>query len=450
MNFKTLISLSLHWLSFGSNFSYCQEKVTAREPTSALHEYVKKPDTSFDFQDYHQIKVADGTFYEVNLISQTWQSITWKHRLIIYFPYNAKYPNTMLVVLRHIYNRNAGVASLKIISDSTGTPAAILYDIPNQPLFDGKEEDDLQAYTFSQYIKTGDATWPLLFPMVKSVVRAMDAVQLLARKEKKSTVNDFVVAGHSKRGHTTWLTAAADKRVKGIIPIAIDILNSSEQLPHHIEAFGAYSTPTKAATDFLEEINQPRGQSLIKMIDAYSYKEQLTQPKLIVLATNDDFFTTDALNLYWDGLSEPKSILYLSNATHVRADADARINPTAFAFVRAIASHKNLPELSWQYQRHENNIALKIKTDTTATIAILWTSESNSKDFRQSVWTPQPMSLIDKSNQSKIKSKSVKEYSIEVMVPATGYMAIFGEVEFRQGDHVFLLSTQTSINAINK
>ncbi len=90
----------------------------------------------------------------------------------------------------------------------------MLYDIPNQPLFDGKEEDDLQAFTFSQYIKTGDASWPLLFPMVKSVVRAMDVVQSLARKEQIAAVSDFVVAGHSKRGHTTWLTAATDLRIK--------------------------------------------------------------------------------------------------------------------------------------------------------------------------------------------------------------------------------------------
>lgn len=114
------------------------------------------------------------------------------------------------------------------------------------------------------------------------------------------------------------------------------------------------------------------------------------------------------------------------------------------------SSHKYLPELSWHYQRRENKIALKITSDTTATIALLWTSESNSKDFRQSVWTPQPMSLIDKSNQSKINSKYKKEYAIEVMLPATGQMAMFGEVEFRQGDHVFLLFTQTSINTLNK
>ena len=273
----------------------------------------------------------------------------------------------------------------------------------------------------------------------------MDVVQLLTQKEKEAAVNAFVVAGHSKRGHTTWLTAAVDKRVKGIIPIAIDILNSNAQLSHHMEAFGEYSTPSKAATDFLQELKQPRGQSLIKMVDAYSFREQLTLPKLIVSATNDDFFTTDALNLYWDGLKKPKWVLYLSNANHVSANTDPRINPTAFAFVRAVAAHKSLPELNWQYVRNDNKMVLKITADATATKACLWTSQSENKDFRQELWTSQPMGLKGKAGNFKEASESIKEFSIEVALPSHGCMAIFGEIEFRQNGRTFLLSTQTNI-----
>ena len=89
---------------------------------------------------------------------------------------------------------------------------------PTNRFYEGRREDDLIAYTFDQYLKTGDATWPLLFPMVKSAVRGMDAVQALAQKEFDQKIERFVVSGASKRGWTTWLSAAVDARVQAIAP----------------------------------------------------------------------------------------------------------------------------------------------------------------------------------------------------------------------------------------
>ncbi|HMF73950.1 MAG TPA: PhoPQ-activated protein PqaA family protein, partial [Flavitalea sp.] len=251
---------------------------------NALSRYINSKDNSFQWKVDSTTETPHGSYHEIDLTSQTWHSIVWKHHMIVCLPRHADHPNTVLLLLRHIENRAADRAALKIISDSTGTPAAVLYDIPNQPLFDGKEEDDLQAYTFSQFIKTGDETWPLLLPMTKSVIRAMDVIQELAIRQNNPAINKFVITGHSKRGHTAWLSAVVDNRIKGIIPIAIDVLNSPVQLPHHLASFGEYSTPSKAATDFLKEINTPRGKRLIEIIDPYSYNEQLTLPKLIVSA----------------------------------------------------------------------------------------------------------------------------------------------------------------------
>lgn len=373
--FKGLILLGM------ANLGICCGQVP--QTPDALARYVNEPDSAFQWQDYQRMEIPDGTYYEMKLTSQTWHNITWRHRLIIYIPFEAEYPHSMLMVLRHLYNRNADMASLKTISDSTNTPSAMLYDIPNQPLFEGREEDDLQAYTFSRYLESGDESWPLLFPMVKSVVKAMDAVQHLSHQEYKVTINEFVVAGHSKRGHTAWLTAAADARVKGIIPIAIDVLNSPAQIPHQLEIFGGFSTPSATTTELLRELDHsPNGKRLIEMIDAYSYREKLMLPKLIVSATNDPFFTLDALNLYWDGLKGPKWILYLSNANHVSAYSDSRINATAFAFVRAIAAKKPLPGLRWELEHKKKSVHLKIVSDTSASKAMVWKSYAISKDFR--------------------------------------------------------------------
>src|SRR5438093_4658446 len=108
------------------------------------------------------------------------------------------------------------------LARKTRAPVAFLYHIPNQPLLDGKKEDALIAETFVRYLKTKDGAWPLLFPMVKSLVRAMDALQDFCKKELGLEIRRFIVSGASKRGWTTWLTGAVDPRVEAIVPVVID------------------------------------------------------------------------------------------------------------------------------------------------------------------------------------------------------------------------------------
>jgi PhoPQ-activated pathogenicity-related protein len=85
----------------------------------------------------------------------------------------------------------------------------------------GREEDELITYTWDKFMKTGDETWPARLPMTKSAVRAMDTITLFLGSEEGGglPIDSFYVAGGSKRGWTTWTTAAVDPRVIAISPI---------------------------------------------------------------------------------------------------------------------------------------------------------------------------------------------------------------------------------------
>src|SRR5690606_32270895 len=97
------------------------------------------------------------------------------------------------------------------------------------------------AHTFEQYLRTGESDWPLLLPMVKSAVRAMDATQEYARQNWSMQLETFTVTGASKRGWTTWLTGATDPRATAIAPMVIDMLNMREQMKHQVATWGDYS-----------------------------------------------------------------------------------------------------------------------------------------------------------------------------------------------------------------
>ncbi len=95
----------------------------------------------------------------------------------------------------------------------TNSVVADLGMVPNQPLRfadspdRARVEDDIIAYTRVKHFATKDDTWLVRLAMVKSGVRALDAIQEFMRSNEGGNVNvaQFVVAGASKRGWTTWL-----------------------------------------------------------------------------------------------------------------------------------------------------------------------------------------------------------------------------------------------------
>jgi PhoPQ-activated pathogenicity-related protein len=192
-----------------------------------LMEYVKKPEPHFAWKLKQKIDSPLGVVYDIEMTSQTWEGIDWTHQLEVYQPKDVA-PNSAMLLFNT--GGKASPESMLLglsLAKQIGAPVAILFGIPNQPLLEGKKEDALIAETFVRYLDTKDADWPLLFPMVKSVMKAMDVLQDFSKDEWKTPVKRFIVTGASKRGWTTWLTAAADPRVQAIAPMVIDTLNAA-------------------------------------------------------------------------------------------------------------------------------------------------------------------------------------------------------------------------------
>ena len=220
-------------------------------------------------------------------------------------------------------------------------PVAVLFNIPNQPLYGGLTEDALVVYTWQKFLETGDESWPLHFPMAKAVLKAMDAVQAMACAEKLPSIDEFLITGASKRGWTTWLDGASrDKRIKAIAPMVIDTLNVAAQIPHQLAAYGQ---PSEQVSDYtsagmLAKLQTPEGKRLLQLEDPYSYRDRLTLPKLLILGTNDRYWSQDALNLYWDDLKGPKWVMYTPNSGHDLRNGYLQVVNTLTAFARAQAS----------------------------------------------------------------------------------------------------------------
>ena len=232
--------------------------LTTLAGATPLDDYIAKPDASYTYSVVQTIDNPLGKVYIIDLKSQTWRTekevnrTLWQHWLTIIVP-NGVTADTALLFIDGGGNGGkppSGPSGMLIqIALQSKTVVADLKMVPNQPLVFAddpgrqRNEDEIIAYTFDKFLKTQDPTWPLLLPMAKSAVRAMDTIQDHIAKVGggKLKINSFVVSGGSKRGWTTWLTGAVDKRVKAIAPIVIDVLNMGPQMQHHFAAYGFYS-----------------------------------------------------------------------------------------------------------------------------------------------------------------------------------------------------------------
>lgn len=405
---------------------------------AGLKEYVAKPDDSYAYKVDKTEKLGENPMEIIRMTSQTWEGIQWNHWLSMAIPATVKHGDTAIIIISGgdntdeapSYQASFESQILSMMVENTGSVAAVLNQVPNQPLFGDLKEDALISYTYEQYYKTGDEDWPLLLPMTKSVVRAMDTIQTLAKEKYGLEIKNFVVGGASKRGWTTWLTGAADPRVTAIVPAVIDVLHMGPQMEHQLKCYGTFSDMINDYTErgMQQLMSSPEGKKLLGIIDPYSYISGMMMPKLVLLGTNDPYWTVDAANFYFPELKGEKHLRYEPNAGHGLGPG---IIPAALAFYTSMLTGQKIPEYSW---KHLDDGGLEVTWDCPEAKANLWQAQSPTRDFRQAVWTSTPL----EGNGTCVA---------KVDAPAEGWTAYYVELVFPafKGGMSYGLCTQMTV-----
>ena len=412
-----------------------------QQSPSLLVGYVSRDDGAFAWVREGKTETPLGaTIHELRLTSQRWKGITWRHTLLVVQPSKVTSDVAVLVVSGG-NTESRGDTQTRLIATTIAAQiqaiVAVLFAVPNQPLFDGLTEDNLIAHTFVKVLETGDKEWACLLPMTKSAVKAMDAVQQFAEKELGIKVNGFVVTGASKRGWTTWLTAVADpKRVKGIAPIVYDNLNIPAQMRHQREVFGGFSEQIREYEErgLLDlVVGNGKAQEIVQLVDPYFYRERLTMPKLIINGTNDRYWALDAANFYFYDLPGEKHILYVPNAGHGLEGGLDRVLRTLTAFFNRVAGRIAFPKLQWQWKQEGNSMTLVIRSEPKPKEVLIWTAKAPTKDFRDAKWSSQTINDAD------------GEFNFTLNPPEQGFAAAFAELVYEIGGQSFSLCTTVRI-----
>jgi PhoPQ-activated pathogenicity-related protein len=210
----------------------------------------------------------------------------------------------------------------------------------------------------------------------------MDAVTAFAASADGGgrKVSRYVVSGASKRGWTTWTTAAVDTRVIAIAPAVIDMLNVEPSFVHHWRAYGAWS---EAVKDYVEHgimdwMGTREFRALMKIEEPYEYRDRLTMPKLLLNASGDQFFLPDSSQFYFDDLRGEKYLRYVPNASHSLEKSDAL--ETLHAFYSTVVRDTPRPDVRWTFER-DGSIKVVAK-DRPSNVQMWQAVNPNARNFR--------------------------------------------------------------------
>lgn len=409
---------------------------------TALDRYVAVPDPHFRWKVLRTLPAAGATVTLLEMTSQQWLSereVTkpvWTHFVTVARPARVTSDVALLFITGGDIDTPAPTrpaAWLVAMARDTGTVVAELRMVPNQPVVFADDpartpryEDDFISYTWDHFLRTGDERWPARLPMTKSAVRAMDTVTAFAATPAGGgvPVRRFVVSGASKRGWTTWTTAAVDRRVIAIVPIVIDLLNLETSFQHHWQAYGFWAPAVQDYVDrgIMGWMGSPQFRRLMQIEEPFEYRDRFTIPKLLVNAAGDEFFLPDSSQFYLNALPGETHVRYVPNTGHGLDKSDAR--QTLHAFYASIVAGRPRPSFTWTVE--PDGAVRVVSRDLPSSVRLWQATNPKARDFRIDTLGPAYRNTV-------LTPSGPNTWVARVPAPAAGWTAFFVELTYPSG-----------------
>lgn len=445
-SFSPLYPSTLALLALLLGLFSCQ-KSTEENPApetgsmTLLQDYVQAPDSTFRYEIIHSVPGEKYDYHVLKMYSQHWLSpdiidqTEWWHWVSMVVPKETPYSTAMLWIGGGSTNSAMPENPNELIlaaSTSTNSVVAQIHNVPFQPItfvndtFGERYEDEIISYGWRKFLEGGakddDAIWLARFPMTRAAKLAMDAVSQVVQENYQKPIESFMVGGASKRGWTTWTTAATDDRVIAIAPVVIDLLNLVPSFQHHWRNYGFWAP---AVGNYVQEgvmnwVGTPEFDRMMEITEPYSFRKVYDMPKLLINAAGDEFFQPDSWKFYWDSLPGEKHVMYVPNSGHDVGDSDAL--PNLISFYNSILKKAPRPSYSWKIEEDQ----IKVNFDpTNQPVSIkLWSAYNPlARDFRIDVfgpnWTAEEIPVPDSG-----------ELTVKMTMPESGYRGYFVELTY--------------------
>ncbi|MBC6366897.1 PhoPQ-activated pathogenicity-related family protein [Algoriphagus sp. AK58] len=443
-------------LAFGLLFTFSCKSKTDQAPAETrsatiLKDYVQAPDSTFRYEIVHSVPGEQYDYHVLKMYTQHWLShdivdkTEWWHWVSMIVPKDVPFQTGMLWISGGNTNSKLPESPNDLIlaaSTRTNSVVAQIHNVPFQPItfandtFGERYEDEIISYGWRKFLEGGakdeDAIWLARLPMTKSAKLAMDAVTDVVKTKYNKDLNSFVVGGASKRGWTTWTTAAVDDRVIAIVPVVIDLLNLVPSFQHHWRNYGFWAP---AVGDYVREgvmnwVGTPEFDRMMEITEPYSFRKDYDMPKLIINAAGDEFFQPDSWKFYWDSLPGEKHVMYVPNSGHDVGDSDAL--PNLISFYKSILDQAKRPTYDWKVEGEQIKVTFD-PAQKPESIKLWSAFNPLARDFRIDVfgpnWTSEDIAVPDSG-----------ELTVNMTTPESGYRGYFVELTYG-GDHPLKVTT---------